>query len=223
MVQTIQAKNVTLRDLIDNFGLQLVRDNQFFREWQDNLPAVTDSEKQLLDRVVDGFINLLNYPPVLEDVVRMSVLDPLLFIGGFYLPPFHVKSEQSVEITTEDEGTLITGSLDALVLKERLWILVVEFKRVSISVEEGLPQILSYMLGSPDLDQPCFGIITNGSLFHLCQTSQRQSTSVRNFQTIWHSQYRRLVHRLQRLQAPRGIIRAALMNLHFPLEQSQWQ
>ena len=165
MVQSIQAKNATLRDLIDNFGLQLVRDNQFFREWQDNLPFVTDSEKQLLDRVVDGFINLLNYPPVLEDVVRMSVLDPLLFIGGFYLPPFHVKSEQSVEVTTEDEGTLITGSLDVLVLKERLWVLVVESKRVSISVEEGLPQILSYMLGSPDPDQPYFGIITNGSSF----------------------------------------------------------
>jgi hypothetical protein len=165
MVQTIQARNATLRDLIDNFGLQLVRDNQFFREWQDNLPAVTDSEKQLLDRIVDGFINLLNYPPVLEDVVRMSVLDPLLFISGFYLPPFHVKSEEPVEITTEDEGTLITGSLDVLVLKERLWLLVVESKRVSISVEVGLPQILSYMLGSPASEQPCFGIITNGSSF----------------------------------------------------------
>ncbi len=165
MVQTIQARNATLRDLIDNFGLDLVRDNQFFREWQDNLTAVTDSDQQLLDRVVDGFINLLNYPPILEDVVRMSVLDPLLFISGFYLPPFHVKSEQSVEITTEDEGTLITGSLDVLVLKERLWILVVESKRVSISVEVGLPQILSYMLGSPASEPTCFGIITNGSSF----------------------------------------------------------
>ncbi len=165
MVQTIQARNATLRDLIDNFGLQLVRDNQFFREWQDNLPAVTDSEKQLLDRVVDGFINLLNYPPVLEDVVRMSVLDPLLFIGGFYLPPFHVKSEQSVKIITEDEGTIITGSLDVLILLERLWVLVVESKKVSFSVEVGLPQILSYMLGSPASEQTCFGIITNGSSF----------------------------------------------------------
>ncbi len=164
-MQTIQARNANLRDLIDNFGIQLVRDNQFFREWQDNLPAVTDLEKQLLDRVVDGFINLLNYPPVLEDVVKMSVLDPLLFIGGFYLPPFYVKSEQSVKITTEDEGTIITGSLDVLVLKEQLWVLVVESKKVSFSVEEGLAQILSYMLGSPASEQPCFGIITNGSSF----------------------------------------------------------
>ena len=48
MVQAIQSKNATLRDLIDNFKLKLVRDEQFFREWQDNLPVVTDLEKQLL-------------------------------------------------------------------------------------------------------------------------------------------------------------------------------
>lgn len=165
MVQTLQAKNVTLRDLIANFGLLLVRDEQFFLEWQNHLPEVSDLEKQLLDRVVDGFINLLNYPPLLENVVRMSVLDPLLFLGGFYLPPFHVKSEQSVDIATEDEGTIITGSLDVLVLKEQFWILVVESKKAAFSVEEGLAQTLSYMLGSPDPNKPCFGMITTGGSF----------------------------------------------------------
>lgn len=164
MVQTIQAKNVTLRDLMA-FGVQLVRDEQFFREWQNNLPEVTDLEKQLLDRVVDGFINLLNYPPLLEDVVRMSVVDPILFLCSFYLPPFHVKSEQSVDITTEDEGVIVTGSLDVLVLQEQLWVLVVESKKAMFSVEAGLAQILSYMLGSPAPDQPCFGMIATGGSF----------------------------------------------------------
>ena len=59
MVQTLQAKNITLRDLIDNFGIQLVRDESFFQEWQTDLPEATAVEKQFLDRVVDGFINLL--------------------------------------------------------------------------------------------------------------------------------------------------------------------
>jgi hypothetical protein len=163
MVSTIQAKNVTLRTLIDDFGIQLVRNDQFFDEWQ-NVPEVTTEEKQYLDRVADGFVNLLDYPPLLENVIRMSVVDPLLFLAGFYLPPFHVRSEPTVEIQTEDEGLIITGSLDTLVLKDRLWVLVVESKRASYSVEAGLAQILAYMLAA-NSDRPCYGLITSGGSF----------------------------------------------------------
>ncbi|MBD1845613.1 restriction endonuclease subunit R [Cyanobacteria bacterium FACHB-63] len=181
MAFTLQAKNVTLRDLIDRFELQLIRDEQFFREWQDDLPTLTEIEQQFLDRVIDGFLNLLDYPPVLEGVVRMAVLDPLLFLGGFYLPPFHICSEPSVEIAAEDEGVIITGNLDALVLNDQLWVLVVESKRASFSVEEGLPQILSYMLANPNPERPCFGLITTGGSFmfvKLIQESQpRYATS----------------------------------------------
>ncbi len=88
MVQTVQAKDINLRYLIDNFGLQLVFNNQFFREWQDNLPESTNLDKQLLDKVKAGYFNLINYPPLLEDVVRMAIVDPILFIGDFYLTPF---------------------------------------------------------------------------------------------------------------------------------------
>jgi len=90
------------------------------------------------------------------------VLDPMLFLGGFYLPPFHVKSEQSVEITTEDE-VIVTGSMDVLVLKNSCrfcW-----SKKAVFSVEAGLAQILSYMLGNPAPDQPCFGMIATGGSF----------------------------------------------------------
>jgi hypothetical protein len=165
MVQIIQAKTITLRTLIDDFGMQLVRDPQFFPEWQTNLPPVADAEKEALDRIANGFINLLNYPPLLEGVIRMTVVDPLLFLCGFYLPPFHVRSEPSIEIQTEDNGILITGSLDTLVLKESLWVLVVESKRASYSVEAGLAQILAYMLANPNPDRPCYGLITNGGSF----------------------------------------------------------
>ena len=65
MVQKIQAQNITRRDLIDRFDLQFVEDLQFFPEWQENLPEITDSEKQQLDKVKAGYINLLNYPPLL--------------------------------------------------------------------------------------------------------------------------------------------------------------
>ncbi|MCC5620452.1 hypothetical protein [Nostoc sp. CHAB 5715] len=54
MVQTIQAKEITLLDLENSFGLQLVEDDQFFREWQDNLPGITKTERQQLDPILLG-------------------------------------------------------------------------------------------------------------------------------------------------------------------------
>ncbi len=165
MVQAIQAKNVTLRTLIDGFGICLVEDSAFFLEWKQNLPEVSDLDKQQLDRIKAGFVNLLEYMPLLEGVIRMSVVDPLLFLVGFYLPPFYVRSEPSIQIQTEDEGIIITGSLDALVLKNKLWVLVVESKRASYSVEAGLAQILAYMLASPNQNQPCYGMISSGGSF----------------------------------------------------------
>lgn len=165
MVQTIQSKDITLGDLRNNFGLQLTHDEQFFREWQENLPEITDLQKQQLDQVKEGYFNLLAYPPMLEGVVRMAILDPLLFIGGFYLAPFQVKAEKSVRISTEDEGTIVTGSIDVLVLKDTIWVMVIESKQVEFSIEAGLAQILSYMLANPNPEQPSFGMITTGGSF----------------------------------------------------------
>jgi hypothetical protein len=165
MTQIIQAKNIDLRYLIDNFGIQLVLDRQFFWEWEEELPEITDLEKQLLDKVKAGYLNLLNYPPLLEDVVRMAIVDPILFIGDFYLSPFYVKSEESIDIAVPDEDIIIKGRLDTLVLKDRFWVMIIESKKASFSIEEGLAQILAYMLGNPYPDQPSFGMIATGSEF----------------------------------------------------------
>ncbi len=165
MVQIIQAETITLRELITLYGLQLVEDDQFFREWQDNLPELTDPEKQLLDQIKTGYINLRNYPPLLENTVNIAVLSPLLFIGKFYLPPFHIKLEKSVEIATEDAGTIIKGRIDFLLLNEQFWVTVIESKQVAYSVEAGLDQILAYMLATPHPEKPVFGMITSGGSF----------------------------------------------------------
>lgn len=165
MLQTIQAKDITLLELETLFGLQLIRDKQFFREWQDNLPEVTEIQKQQLDKVQAGYFNLLRYPPLLENVVKMSVLDPLLFIGEFYLSPFYVKSEKSIEISVADKDTVIKGSLDILVLKEQLWVMTIESKQAAFSIEAGLAQILAYMLANPYQEKPSFGAITTGGSF----------------------------------------------------------
>jgi hypothetical protein len=165
MVQVLQAREVTLRDLINHFELQFVEDKQFFREWQENLGAISDQEQELLDKIKTGYFNLLNYPPFLETSVRMTVLDPLLFIGNFYLSPFHIKAEESVEIITNDQDLIIKGRLDTLILKDQLWVMIIESKRVIYSVEAGLAQLLAYLMANPHQKRPNYGMLTNGSEF----------------------------------------------------------
>ncbi|NMG07254.1 restriction endonuclease subunit R [Brasilonema sp. UFV-L1] len=165
MVQAIQAKDITLLELETNFGLQLIEDEQFFREWQDNLPEITDVEKQQLNRVKASYSNLLKYPPLLENTVKMVVLSPLLDLAGFYLSPFHIKSEKSVQISTEDEGVIVKGNIDVLVLFKQLAVVVIESKQAVFSVEVGKPQLLSYLLAISHSDKPVYGLITNGGSF----------------------------------------------------------
>lgn len=164
MVQTIQATEINLYDLKARFGLEIVEDEQFFREWLDNLPEITDMEKQRLDRVKASYLNLAEYP-MLEEAVKMVVVSPLLDLAGFYLPPFRLITENQVQISLEDEDIVVKGKIDILVVKDRFWILVIESKRSGISLEAGLPQALAYMLGSPNYEKPILGMVTNGSNF----------------------------------------------------------
>lgn len=165
MVQTIQAKDATLSQLEAFFGLQLTEDEEFFHEWQDDLPEITETEKQQLDRVKASYLNLIKYPPMLENTVKMAVLSPLLDLAGFFLSPFHVKSEKSIEIAEEDEGVIIKGQIDVLVVREQLWFMVIEAKKAAFSIEEGLAQLLAYMIATPHPQKPVFGMICTGNSF----------------------------------------------------------
>lgn len=165
MTQTLFAQSIGLDDLIRNFNIQLVEDQHFFHEWQDNLPELSKIEKSQLDKVKAGYWNLLNYPPIFKDIVKMTILYPILFIGDFYLNPFYLRSEEPVEIVTEDEGIIIKGRMDTLILKEQLWLMVIEAKRLSYSVEAGVAQILAYMLANPQTQKPNYGMITTGGSF----------------------------------------------------------
>ena len=165
MVQTIPAQDITINDLKTKFNLQQTNERQFFREWQDNLPQVSESEKQLLERIKTNFLNLIEYLPMLENAVKMVVLSPLLDLAGFYQRPLRFSTEKQVEIVSEDEGTIIKGKIDVLVLQEQLWILVIEAKKAQFSLEPGIPQALAYMLDNPNPEKPIFGLVTNGSNF----------------------------------------------------------
>jgi len=165
MSETIRATDISLSDLRTKFDLQLSKDGHFFQEWQAELPEVTDYDKQFLDRVKDGYFNLLEYPPLLEDSVKMAVLGPLLNLAGFYLYPFHTKSEHSVKVSNMDGDVIVEGKIEVLVLKDQFWVMVIESKQAAFSIEAGLAQILAYMLANENQDKPCFGMITTGGSF----------------------------------------------------------
>jgi len=166
MTQTLQARTITLRDLIDDFKLELVRDEEFFREWQDDLPNISDTEKASLDQIKESYFNLIEYPPLLEKTVQVTILGPILFTGGFFLPPFHIRAEKSIEITAEDAETIVRGQADLIVLKDDFWVLAIESKENFFSVEVGLAQLLTYMLAAPHAKtRPGFGLIVAGGSF----------------------------------------------------------
>ncbi|TVP64010.1 MAG: restriction endonuclease subunit R [Nodularia sp. (in: Bacteria)] len=165
MVQFIQAQNVGLAYLEEKFGLQQAKDEVFFPEWWENLPGITDLEKQQLDKIKSHFLRLAKYPPLSEETVKLVVLSPLLNLAGFYDEPFFMRSEQSIEISAEDKEEIIRGRIDVLVIQEQFWLLVIESKRSSFSLLEAIPQALAYMLANPHPEKPVFGCVTSGEDF----------------------------------------------------------
>jgi hypothetical protein len=88
MVQIIQGQNVTISYFKKNFALNKSENEQFFPEWFDDLPVITELEKQYLDRVKTNYLSLIENAPLLEEAVKLVVLSPLLDLAGFYRYPF---------------------------------------------------------------------------------------------------------------------------------------
>ncbi len=95
----------------------------------------------------------------------MAIVDPILFIGKFFLYPYHIRSEKSINLELADKEVIIRGRIDALVLKEQLWVMIIESKRAEFSIEAGLAQLLTYLLASSRPEASNYGlIVTGGSL-----------------------------------------------------------
>jgi hypothetical protein len=104
----------------------------------------------------------------------MVVLSKLLDLAGFYDPPFRFRTETSVEISIKEQDEILRGRIDALVVQEQLWVLVIESKRTTFSIDVALPQALAYMMANPNPEQPIFGLVTNGSYFIFIKLIQSQ-------------------------------------------------
>ncbi|MEM6255647.1 MAG: restriction endonuclease subunit R [Cyanobacteria bacterium P01_D01_bin.156] len=173
MVQTLPIEQLTLYDLEQQFGLQEVADKSFFSEWQGELPVLNVAEQERLARVEAAYANL-EKRALLENTVKMAVVAPLLDLAGLFLPPFYVTTEKSVEITAQTTELSLRGRLDVLVLKDQLWVLVIESKRAEFSLKVGIPQVLGYMLAAPESSLPMYGLVTNGSSFVFLKLVENQ-------------------------------------------------
>lgn len=181
MVQSIAAKDITLGQLKQNFGIQLVQNSTFGLE---GLDPLTDEDRHLLDRVKANFLELMDEPPILENTVKLVILAPLLDLAGFYHKPFRIETETSVNLEMQDEGITIRGRIDVLVLKKRLWLLVIESKRSDFAVTRAIPQALAYMLSNSETDKPTFGMITNGNEFLFLKVFGQEYTNSRLFSLL---------------------------------------
>jgi hypothetical protein len=176
MSQVIQAQNVSLAYLKERFGLQKNTKTDFFPEWVDNLPEINDLEKQYLNRVKTNYLSMAENTAILEEAVKMVVLSPLLDLAGFYLSPFQIATEESIEISEEvimydsedsqsETKEIIKGKIDVLVLQQKLWLLVIESKRSSFSLFKAIPQALTYMIANPQPQNPVYSLVINGEDF----------------------------------------------------------
>jgi hypothetical protein len=95
------------------------------------------------------------------------VVSPLLDLAGFYQPPFSIRAEVSTKLVATEENQSFIGRIDVLVVKQNLWVLVIESKQSRFDVTSGIPQALSYMLSQPvnnesNQDKSRFAMVTNG-------------------------------------------------------------
>jgi Type I restriction enzyme R protein N terminus (HSDR_N) len=167
MIQTIEIReNITsLDDLKQRFNLQQTEDNNFFPEWYEDLPKLTEEEDLFLEKLRTRYLYHRQTGLLLEGTVNLLVISPLLQIAGFFYPPFKIKSPKLEELTINDPEEIIRGLIDILVVKDNLWILVIEAKKTSIPVLTALPQILAYMMANCLENRPILGMITNGDEF----------------------------------------------------------
>ncbi|RUT08950.1 hypothetical protein DSM106972_010030 [Dulcicalothrix desertica PCC 7102] len=181
MVQTIQARDISLYDLEEKFGLELITNPDFFTEWVDNLPTLTNEEKLALERIKSNYLNLTKRRPMSEEAVKMVVLSRLLDLAGLYQAPYEIETETSTQISAEDEGIIVKGNIDVLVIQKRLWVLVIESKSTKFDVITALPQALAYMLDTPNAEKPTFGLLVNGREFVFIKLIKQQPKYARSY------------------------------------------
>lgn len=68
----------------------------------------------------------------------MVIVDLVLFIGKFFFYFYYICFEEFINLELVDKEVIIRGWIDVLVFKEKLWVMIIELKRVEFFIEVGL-------------------------------------------------------------------------------------
>ncbi len=158
------------------FQLKRVDDSQFFPEWFENLPALNHEETTTLDRIQKSYLYNSTDGTLTESTVNLLLVSPLLYLAGFFDPPFKIRAEKSVEISGLENDMILKGRIDALVFQERLWLLLVESKQAKFSFTAAIPQALAYMMANPNPELSTYGMATNGDHFIFIKLTQNPTS-----------------------------------------------
>jgi hypothetical protein len=151
-----------LAEVETRFDLSRNDQGEFFPEWQESLPSLTETEEARLAIIRRRLLYHRADGDLLEGAVMLLVASPLLELAGFYDPPFKLRAEAAVEITVDDGEEILRGRIDALILQQNFWVLVLEAKKTTLSTRSALPQALAYMMANSQPDRPTLGLLTNG-------------------------------------------------------------
>lgn len=178
MVQTVGiTKAITnLNEAHDKFNLSQTADTQFFTEWFEDLPEITDSEKEFLNRLKNRYLYYAADGAITEGTVNIIMVSPLLELMGLCDPPFKIRGEKFVKVEIEGGGEdepVLEGFIDALVVHNQFWVVLIESKRYGFSVMQALPQTLAYMMANPNSQMPVFGMITTGEDYIFIKLNQQ--------------------------------------------------
>ncbi len=178
MVQTLAISKAmtTMAQVQARFPIEYATDADFFPEWTQDLPVLTEADRIQIIHIQQRFIEHRNRGSLPEGTVDKLMISPLIDLAGLYDSRFTIRTESSVEIILEDRGEILQGRMDTLILNDRLWVLVVEAKNSTFSLSVVLPQLLTYML-SPSQNNGIsrFGLVTNGEEFRFIKLNLESS------------------------------------------------
>ncbi len=74
MAVALQARNLTLDLLRQQFGLRVTTAYDFLPEWMTSPTSLTAAEQERLDQVKTHFLHLSQAFPLMEDAIKMVIV-----------------------------------------------------------------------------------------------------------------------------------------------------